>query len=126
MGDARLGLLASLRRVGASALELARLRLDLLASDVELGALCLFDALVLALFALVGLTVGLLLLCALVVASAAEEHRPLVLGGMASLLLLGGGAALWLARRRLRRLGRMFEATGAELGRDAAALARRD
>jgi uncharacterized membrane protein YqjE len=114
------GLLGRLRRIGATAFELARLRVEILATDVELGALRFFDALLLALAALLALAVGLVLLCAWILLMVQPEYRLQALAVLALVLLVGGGLALAAARGRLRQAGAAFQATRAELARDVA------
>lgn len=115
------GLMGRFRRIGATVVELARLRVEILATDVELGALRFFDALLLALAALLVLGVGLVLLCAWILLIVQPEYRLQALAALALVLLVGGGVALVAARGRLRQAGAAFQATRAELARDVAA-----
>lgn len=118
----RPGLFARLRRLLATSLELLQLRVELLTTDVELGALRFYDAVVLALAALLALTVGLGLLSAWVLLMLQPAYRLTALGLMALAFLAGGAWAVAAARGRLRRSGQAFQATRAELARDLAAL----
>jgi uncharacterized membrane protein YqjE len=115
------GLMGRLRRMAATAAELAHLRVEILATDVEIGAQRFFDALLLALAALLALCVGLVLLCAWILLMVQPEYRLPALAVLALVLLAGGGAALAAARGRLRQAGTAFQATRAELARDVAA-----
>jgi uncharacterized membrane protein YqjE len=116
------GLFQSLRRLLATALDIAQLRLDLLANELAQEKLRIFDALAWAAVALLLLALGLILGVALLVALAPEAWRPLVLG-LLSLACLGGGAwMLHQARRRLASPGGMLAASRAELARDRAGL----
>lgn len=126
MSPPRRGLFGSARDLLATALELAQVRLALLASDVETGALRLFDALVLALMALLALTVGTVLLCGLVLLLVQDAYRIPVLLVMALGFLGAGAWALAAARASLQQAGGAFEASREELARDLAALAPRD
>jgi uncharacterized membrane protein YqjE len=115
-------LFARLRRLLGTSLELLQLRIELLATDVELGTLRFFDAVVLALAALLALAVGLGLLCAWILLMLQPEYRLTALGLMALAFLAGGAWAVVAARGRMRQSGRAFQATRAELARDLAAL----
>lgn len=125
MAVIRPGLFASARSLLATALELLQVRVELLAADVETGALRLFDAIVLALLAILGIGIGVVLVCGLILLVVQEAFRPHALGLMALAFLGAGAWALIVARARLRQAGSAFEATRAELARDAAALAPR-
>lgn len=127
MSDARrAGLFGSARQLLFTGVGLLQVRLALLANDAELGALRFFDALVLALLALLSAGVGIVLICALVLLLLQDSYRLPALGLMALAFLGAGGWALASARNRLRQAGQAFDATRAELARDAAALAPRD
>ena len=126
MSDLRPGLFGTTRRLLATGLDLLRVRLGLLAIDLEVSTLRLFDAIVLALLALLGIGIGLVLLCALVLLLVQDAYRVHVLAVMVLVLLGAGGWGLMVARDRLRNAGAAFEATRAELARDVAALAPRD
>lgn len=126
MSNARPGLFASARNLLASALQLLQTRLELVANDVELGALRLFDSVVLALLAMLGIGMGLVMLCVVLLWWVQEAYRPQVLAAMALIFLAAGVAAVLAARRRLQQAGSAFEASRAELARDLAALAPRD
>jgi len=116
------GLYSSARNLLGTTLELVQVRLALFASDVENGVLNLFDALVLALLALVGLSLGVLMLCALVLMLVQDGYRVPVLLVMVVAFVGGGLWALRSARARLQRAGGSFEASRAELQRDVALL----
>jgi uncharacterized membrane protein YqjE len=126
MNPPRRGLLGSARSLLGTTLELVQVRVALLANDVETGTLRLFDALVLALFALLGIGVGTVLLCMLLLMLVQDAYRIPVLGVMALAFLGAGAWALAAARGSLRQAGGAFEATRGELARDLAALAPRD
>jgi len=132
VGDDRLvmradgGLFVSARRLMATLLELAQVRVELLATEIELEKLRLFDALLLAVAAVLALSVGVVLLCLFVVVIAGEAYRPHVLGGLALLFIGGSVWGLRAARARVRSPGTLFDATAAELRSDCAALAPRE
>lgn len=117
------GLLASLRRLLATLLELAQVRLELVLTELEQEKLRLFDALLLAAGALVAFGLGLVLLLAFVVLLFPASQRVAVIGVLALLLMAGGAWALVAARRRVRAPGGLFEASREELARDRADLA---
>ena len=118
----RVGLFESLRRLSATLLEIANVRLELLVSDLELEKQRLVDALLRMLLGLLLLGMGLILFVAFVLMLVAEQHR-LAAVGVLMVVCVGGGAWLLLAARRLWRSGEpVFAATTAELRRDRAAL----
>jgi uncharacterized membrane protein YqjE len=119
----RQGLLASLRRLLATLLELGHVRLELVLNELDQQKLRLFDALLIAAASLVALALGLVLLVAFFVSLFSEPQRPIVLG---VLMVLFVGCSVWgllAARAKLRVAGRSLEASLAELRRDAADLA---
>lgn len=120
--SARPGLFAKLHRLLGTTVELVQLRVELLATDVQLGTLRFFDAVVLALGALLLLAAGVGLLAAWIVLMMAPEYRLTALGVIAVVLLAAGAWVLAAARARLRAAGGAFVATRAELARDLAAL----
>jgi uncharacterized membrane protein YqjE len=120
------GLFASARRLLATLLELGQVRLELIATELELEKLRLFDALLLAGAAMLALAVGVVLLCFLIVAAAGEAYRLHTLAFLALLFIAGSAWGLQAARARLRSPGTLFDATAAELARDRAALMPRD
>lgn len=117
------GLFASLKRLLATLLEIAHLRLGLVLNELDQQKLRLFDALLIAAASLVALGLGLVLLIAFVVSLFAEPHRPIVLGVLMVLFVGGSVAGLFAARAQLRASGRSLEASLAELRRDATDLA---
>ncbi len=116
------GLFGSLRRLLASLLEIAQVRLDLLSTEFQREKLRIFDGLIWAALAQIFLGVGLLLLAGLLVALAPQHWRLLVLGLLA---LLSLGLGLWMvarARRQLSSPAGLLPATRAELARDLGAV----
>jgi uncharacterized membrane protein YqjE len=118
----RLGLFAHLRQLLQTSLAILHNRLALLANDVELGTLRVFDAVVLALLGIAGVVLGLGLLCGWLLLLVDPGHRVWVAGLLTAVFLGGGIGALWAGRRRLVQAGAAFESTRAELARDLAAL----
>ncbi|HYN61291.1 MAG TPA: phage holin family protein [Rubrivivax sp.] len=119
------GLFASLKRLLATLLEIAHVRLELVLNELDQQKLQLFDALLIAAASLLALGLGLALLIAFVVSLFAEPHRPIVLGVLMVLFVGGSVWGLLAARARLRAGGRSLEASLAELRRDATDLTRR-
>jgi uncharacterized membrane protein YqjE len=123
MPASRAGLFDSLRQLSRTALALAQLRLELLATDLEVEKLRLLEVALRALLGLMLLGLGLVLLAAFLLMLLWEGYRLPALG---LLTLLCGGGGLWLlqaARRRMVKGEAMFAATRAEFERDQAALA---
>ncbi|MEP7284082.1 MAG: phage holin family protein [Rubrivivax sp.] len=118
----RVGLFDSLGRLLATSVGVIHNRLALLTNDVQVSAVRLFDALVLALIGLAAVGIGSVLLCGWVLLLVDPGYRALAAGLMTLCFLGGGLGALWFARTRLRQAGGAFEATRAELERDLAAL----
>jgi uncharacterized membrane protein YqjE len=121
-GTPQQGLFASLKRLLATLLEIAHVRLELVLNELDQQKLQLFDALLMAAASLLALGLGLALLIAFVVSLVAEPNRLIALG---LLMVLFVGGSLWgllAARARLRAAGRSLEASLAELRRDAADL----
>lgn len=121
--EPRRGLFWSLRRLLATLLELAQVRLELVLTELEQEKLRLFDALLLAAGALVALGIGLVLAVAFVILLFPESQRVAVVGVLALLLFAGSAWALVTARQRLRAPGGLFDASRRELARDRADLA---
>ena len=117
-GPGAAGLFQSLRRLLATGLEIAQLRLALLGNELEQEKLRIFDALAWAAVALLLLGLGLLLGAALLVALAPDPWRPLVLGVLTLACLAGGVGLLNQARKRLTSPGGGLAASRAELARD--------
>ena len=115
------GLLHSLRRLLATVLELAHLRLDLLTTELEQEKLRVYDGLLRGAVAVLLINVGLLLFVGWLVLLVGEGYRMAALGVLA-LLFLGGG--IWLARHARNHLrgGRLLSGTRAELAQDRDAL----
>lgn len=118
----RVGLFESLRRLSASTLELASVRLELLVNDLELEKRRLVDILLQIALGVLLLGLGLILFVALVLLVVGDAYR---LPALCLLTLLSLGAGVWLlvvARQRLRRGAPVFAATTAELRRDRSAM----
>lgn len=116
------GLFASLRRLSATALAIAQVRLELLGTEVELEKRRLFDALLWGVVALLVFGVGLVLLCGFVILLFLDGYRLAAVGVMAVLFLAGGAMLVRIARQRLCSPTGIFEASLAELAADRANL----
>lgn len=121
-----LGLLASLRRLTANAVDILRTRLALLATEVEEESLRLAQIAFWALVALLFLTLGLITFTLLVVVVFWDTHRVMVVAVLTVLYMgLGIGIGLWV-RTRLRAGSKLFAASLAELAKDREQLVSRD
>jgi uncharacterized membrane protein YqjE len=112
------GLLASLRRLLGTVLQIVQVRLDLLSNEIEQEKLRLFDGLLWAGLALVLLALGTLLVLVFIIVLFWDSYRLQVLGALALLFLGGGAGLLALARTRLRNPGGLFSHSVEELARD--------
>lgn len=112
------GLFASLRRLLATALEIAQVRLDLLSTEVELEKRRLLDGLLWGAVALMALGVGVVLLCGFIILLFWEGYRLPTVGVLALLFICGGALLMREVRLRLRNPAGMFNASVAELARD--------
>jgi uncharacterized membrane protein YqjE len=117
------GLLDSLRRLGATALETVQVRADLLAVELEQEKRRLLGALLLGAMALLLLGVGLVLMVGLLLLLLQEAYRVAALA-LLTLGFLGAGLALvQRARRQLETPGGMAAGSRGEIARDRQALA---
>ena len=122
MPASRAGLFESLRQLLHTALSLGAVRLELLATDLEIEKLRLIEVALRALVGLALLGLGLLLLVGFLLLLLWDGYRLPALGVLTLLCLGGGLALLQAAKRRLRKGEPMFAATRAEFERDQAAL----
>lgn len=122
MSEADTGLLGSLRRLSASLLEIAQVRLELLGTELEAEKLRLASALMWAGIAAVLLGVGILVVVTLIVLLLWDSHRLTALVLLA-LACLGGAALAWrVALARWQTPRGAFAASVDELARDRSAL----
>jgi uncharacterized membrane protein YqjE len=117
------GLLVSLRRLIATALELAQVRLELLGTELEEQKLRILAGLVWAAFGVLLVGVGLALLAGVVVLLFGEGYRLQVLAVLTLVFLIGGALALRHAGARLKTPPGAFAASVAELVQDRDAVA---
>jgi uncharacterized membrane protein YqjE len=119
--QASAGLLASLRRLGATTLELARLRLELLGTEIERQKLSVLSALLWAALGSVCVALGLVLTSAVIVVLFWDSYRLQAIVGLPDLLRRrrADGA---LCDRPDQTPSGAFAASREELARDRAAL----
>jgi uncharacterized membrane protein YqjE len=118
------GLAASLKRVGAHALSLLQVRLELLATEIEEERSRLSRLLVTGVCAFFLLGFGLLALALLLTVAWWETHRLLPLSLLVGFFLGAGILCALSCARLVWRGSRLFGASLAELAKDRAALER--
>ncbi|WP_423595355.1 phage holin family protein [Roseateles sp. MS654] len=111
------GLTERLRRMAERALELARVRLELLGVELQAELLRLFGVLTALLLALLLGVAALLMLVFAALLWVPDGWRAPVGAGLGVAFLAGAGLCWWWARRALAA-GRPFAASAAELARD--------
>ena len=117
-----LGLFASLKQLCATAVEIGRVRLELVGTELELEKKRLFEGLLWALAALMALGVGLVLLCGFIILLFWEGYRLPAVGVLTVVFLLGAGALMAQARKRIASPAGIFGASLGELNKDLQAL----
>jgi uncharacterized membrane protein YqjE len=112
------GLLASLKTLTLTLVDVVQTRLELLSTDVAEERAHLTTILISAMVALFCLGVGVMLLATFIVVLFWESHRLLTLGVLTA-IFLGSGAGLWVvAMHKLRNKPRLFDASISELAKD--------
>jgi uncharacterized membrane protein YqjE len=119
----RAGLLASIRGLLATGLEIAQTRLALFATEVEEERARLLALVAFGAVALILLAAGLVFFAIFVTVLLWDNNRLLILGVFSALFLGGGLLALLAARRQARSPSRLFAASLAELAKDRQAAA---
>ena len=120
------GLLASIKNLTATLIDIVYTRLDLLCTDMEEERQRLVSLLAMAFISLFCLCVGVVLLAILVVVIFWDTYRLLALGLITGFFLISG-AMLWaLAMYALKSMPRMFAASLAELSKDRAHIEAQD
>ncbi|HSH54119.1 MAG TPA: phage holin family protein [Methylotenera sp.] len=120
------GLLASIKNLTATLIDIVYTRLDLLCTDMEEERQRLVSLLAMAFISLFCLCVGVVLLAILVVVIFWDTYRLLALGLITGFFLISG-AMLWaLAMHALKSMPRMFAASLAELSKDRAHIEAQD
>jgi uncharacterized membrane protein YqjE len=112
------GLFASLRNFAATAVAIARTRLELLANEMAEEKIRLRQLVVFGVVALFGLVVGTIFLAVFITVLFWDSHRLIALGGFAALFLgMGAYAAIQFRTRAVAGSG-LFSASLAELDKD--------
>jgi uncharacterized membrane protein YqjE len=112
------GLLASLKTLTLTLVDVLQTRLELLSSDVAEERAHLTAILISTMVALFCLGVGVVLLAILIVVLFWESHRIVTLA-LLTAVFLAAGAGLWgVAMHKLRNKPRLFEASIGELAKD--------
>jgi uncharacterized membrane protein YqjE len=111
-------LFASIRRLSATVLELAQVRIDLLSTELELEKRRIFDGLLWGALAIVVLSLGLVLTCGYIILLFWDTYRLTAAGLLAGFFLGIGFLLVTEARRRLRNLDGMFRLSLNELEQD--------
>lgn len=124
--QASAGLLASLRRLGATTLELARLRLELLGTEIERQKLSVLSALLWAALGSVCVALGLVLTSAFIVLLFWDTYRLQAIVGLALIYFVVGVLMVRFAIGRIQTPSGAFAASREELARDRAALEPRE
>jgi uncharacterized membrane protein YqjE len=115
-------IIASLKRLVRTAVELIRGRLELISLDVEEARLRFFSTLLLGAIAFLCLALGAVMGAFWLVVAYWDTHRMLVLGLLTGAFLGGGALALAALAWRARSGPRLFANTLAELEKDREAL----
>ena len=123
-GEPGTGILQSLRKLAATAVDMLRTRLELLVTELEEERLRLLGSLAWAVGALVCLIVGILLLALLVVILFWETHRIAAISVLAALFLAIGAAMAAAARSRAQGGRKLLAASLDELRKDGDRLTR--
>jgi len=112
------GLLASIKNLTATLIDIVHTRLDLLCTDMEEERQRLVSLLAMAFVSLFCLCVGVVLLAIFIVVMFWDTHRLLVLGLLTGIFMISG-VVLWsLAMHSLKTMPRLFAASLAELSKD--------
>lgn len=112
------GLMASLKTLTLTLVNVIQTRLELLSTDVAEERARLTAILMSAMVALFCLGVGVVLLAILIVVLFWETHRIMTLA-LLTAVFLAAGTGLWLlALHKLRNKPRLFEASIGELAKD--------
>lgn len=118
MAGANPGLFGQLQQSLGTVVELLRLRLDLLGTELGLEKQRLAVGLFWGACALLSLTVAAVLFCGFVILLLWDGYRLAAVGILALLFLAGGWLLLKAAQRRLSAESNLFSTSLAELERD--------
>jgi uncharacterized membrane protein YqjE len=117
------GLLVSLRRLVATLLELAQVRLELIANEIEEQKLRILAGLIWAAFGVLLVGLGLVLLIGCIVLLFWDGYRLQAMAVLTLVFLAGGALALRRASAQLQSKPGAFAASVAELVQDRERLA---
>lgn len=120
------GLLVSLRRLGATTLELVRIRLELLGTEVERQKLSILSALLWAALGCVCIALGLVLTSAFIVQLFWDSYRLQAIAGLAFIYFVIGALMVRYAVSQIQTPSGAFAASRAELAHDHAVLTPRE
>ena len=120
MADTNAGLFGQLQKSLGSVIELLRVRLALLGTELGLEKQRLVTGLFWGVMALLSLTVAAVLLCGFVILLLWDGYRLAAVGVLALLFLVGGLGLLQAAKRSLSAESNLFSVSLAELDRDRA------
>ena len=112
------GLLASLRRLAATVVELLQTRLELIAVELEEERNRVFRLLILSVVAGFFLALGIITLTFFIILLAWDTHRLLAAGLLTAAYLAIGALAAVNARNAAKAASRLFSASLAELRKD--------
>ncbi len=112
------GLLASLRQLTSTLIEILYTRLELFAAEIDEERVRIARALWLVAVGVFCLSLGTLLAVLFLVVLFWDTHRLAVLGGLAAGFLLAGITAMLMLKARLSQRVRMFSQSLEELKRD--------
>lgn len=116
------GISESIRSFLASWVGVLKTRVDIISVEIEEQREWLERIILLAIAAVVCVSLGLILLTLFFVVLF-WERSPLAVLGAFTILYLGGGLSLWMVlRQKMRSKPRIFSATAAELAKDYSAL----
>ncbi len=113
------GLAQRVRNLLADVVELAQVRLELLAVEARLELARLLQLVAAAVLALVLLSFGLVFLAVFLTVALWDSHRLLVLGIFTALFLCGALALGAVARQQLKQVKGLFSVSRGELRRDS-------
>lgn len=116
------GLFASVRRMFATLLELAHVRLDLVGVELQLEVERATKALLYGFTAVLCGVIALVMLAVTVLIAFWDTHRLLTAGCITALFALGSASMFMHLRHRARTRPPLFQSTVEELSRDVAAL----
>ena len=118
-------LIQSVHQLLSTANETVQVRIELLGNEIEIEKHRVFDCLMLAAYAMVLFSVGLLMVCVTFVFLYLENYRLQVSVTLSLLFLVSGFILIIQARKRLQDPQGVFHATKTELQQDQAYLLER-